>query len=104
MECFKEVKKLMNMPLTVMPCTGRNGYGAKAFSSSIVIMCYPFSDIKNIVDYNGAEVVSKHQLYMDGIATIEELDEVVFEGRQTAIKHIATYYDDGVAELKVVYL
>ena len=45
----------------------------------------------------------KH-LFVPGDCVIAELDNVIFEGKETEVKAISYFYRNGVPDIKVVYL
>jgi hypothetical protein len=94
----------MNVPYQLKPFIKRNGAGTKQFGEIIDGLCYPEADVKLVVDEAGAEVVSTTQLYVDGIAAIKVTDEIIFEGVTRPIQRINSFYRNGVADIKVVYL
>lgn len=104
MVMLKSLKAWINIPFVYKPCTGRTGTGAKQFAANVSGLCYAEGSVKVVKDNQGKEVVSTKQLYVDGNSTISELDNVVFEGRESEIKSIGYFYRNGVVDMKVVYL
>ena len=94
----------VNIPYQIKPFDRRTGTGTKIFKDTVDALCYPKSDNELVTDSKGAEVVSTTQLYIDGSTTISVLDNVIFEGEERPIKRIATFYRNGVPDIKVVYL
>jgi hypothetical protein len=99
------IKRYIKIPFNILPFKENDAFGKKTFSSQLDALCYPIDDLKVIRTDFGTEVVSATQLYIDGLTTIDVIDEVIYGGKQHAIQHIGTYYDtNGKALLKVVYL
>ena len=101
---FKSLKAWINLPFVFRPCIGRSGTGTKQFAANESGLCYAEGSVKVVKDAQGKEVVSTKQLYVDGNSSIKELDNVVFEGRESEIKSIGYFYRNGGVDLKVVYL
>jgi hypothetical protein len=101
---FKSLKPWMNLPFVFRPCIGRSGTGTKQFAANESGLCYAEGSVKVVKDAQGKEVVSTKQLYVDGNSSIKELDNVVFEGRESEIKAIGYFYRNGLVDMKVVYL
>ena len=94
----------MNLPFVFRPYIGRSGTGTKQFAANESGLCYAEGSVKVVKDAQGKEVVSTMQLYVDGNSSIKELDNVVFEGRESEIKAIGYFYRNGRVDMKVVYL
>lgn len=101
---FNSLKSWIDVPFVLKPFIKRSGTGTKQFSEDVNLLCYPQSDNILITTTDGAEVTSSTQLYVDGTVTIKVTDNIVFEGAERPIKHIATYYRKGVPDIRVVYL
>ena len=101
---LKSLKAWINIPFQFKPCIKRTGTGAKEFADTKSSLCYAEGSVKVVKDSQGKEVVSTKQLYVDGTSTIKELDNVLFEGRESEIKAIGYFYRNGVVDMKVVYL
>jgi len=101
---FKSLKTWMNLPFVFRPYIGRSGNGTKQFADNESGLCYAEGSVKVVKDAQGKEVVSTKQLYVDGNSSIKELDNVVFEGRESEIKAIGYFYRNGLVDMKVVYL
>lgn len=101
---LKSLKSWINIPFVFKPCTGRTGTGAKQFAADESGLCYAEGSVKVVKNSQGKEVVSTKQLYVDGTSAIKELDNVVFEGRETEIVAIGYFYKNGLVDMKVVYL
>ena len=87
-----------------MPYIKRSGTGSKFFGDSIELTCYAEGKVQVVTNKEGKEVVSNKILYVDGPTEIDELDNVVFEGRETEVKAIGYYYRNGQPDIKLVYL
>ncbi len=101
---FKSLKAWMNLPVTIKPFVKRTGTGSKEFSASLSKLCYAEGKVQLVKSKEGKEVVSHKQLYIDGSVELSELDNVIFEGKESEIQAIAYFYRNGVADIKVVYL
>lgn len=101
---YRSLKAWANLPLQIKPFVKRNGTGSKIYGDTINTVCYAEGGAKVITDNTGSEVVSTQQLYVDGNISISELDSVIFEGSEKSIKSIGTFYRNGKADIKVVYL
>lgn len=101
---FESIKEWINVPFTLKPFEKRSGTGTKQFGADENLMCYPQCDNILVTNNDGAELTSSTQLYVDGAVSIKVTDNVVFEGTERPIKHIATYYRNGVPDIRVVYL
>lgn len=101
---FASVKSWMDLTAVVRPYLGRTGTGAKQFGKKFDIKCYAEGKIEVVSNHEGKEVVSNKRLYVDGNTDLDELDNIIFEGRETEIKTINYYYRNGKVDLKVVYL
>lgn len=94
----------INVPYQYKPFIKRNGAGTKLYGSTVSSMCYPVEDVKLVTDASGAEVTSTTQLYVPGTESIKVTDSVVFNGEERPILRIASFYRNGTADIKVVYL
>lgn len=94
----------MNLKATRKPYLKRNGTGAKIFGESVEVDCYAEGKVQVVTNREGKEVVSNKILYVDGTEAFDELDNVVFEGRDTEVKAIGYFYRNGQADIKLVYL
>ena len=94
----------MNLTAVRKPYSKRSGTGAKIFSDSVSMSCYAEGKVQVVTNKEGKEVVSNKILYVDGLTEIDELDNVVFEGRETEVKAIGYYYRNGQPDIKLVYL
>lgn len=101
---YESLKSWVNIPLSIKPFLKRTGTGDKSFGEIRNILCYPHCDVKVIRNLQGVEVVSNTQLYIDGSEVISEHDELIFEQKTYTIQSIATFYRDGVPDIKVVYI
>ena len=94
----------MNLSATRRPYLSRSGTGAKVFGTNETMRCYAEGKVQVVSNKEGKEVVSNKLLYVDGPTEINELDNVIFEGRETEVKAIGYYYRNGQADIKLVYL
>lgn len=94
----------MNLTAIRRPYKRRNGTGAKEFGTNESMKCYAEGKVQVVTNKEGKEVVSNKLLYVDGPTEIVELDNVIFEGRETEVKAIGYYYRNGQADIKLVYL
>ena len=101
---FTSIKPWINVPFQIKPFLKRNGAGSKVFGEEIEALCYPVGEVKLVVDSAGAEKTSTTQLYVDGNLAIKVTDDVVFEGATRPIQRISSFYRNGQADIKVVYL
>ena len=104
MSLFKNLKSWINIPFIYRPCTGRSGTGAKQFEADVPSLCYAEGTVKVVTNTAGKEIVSMKQMYVDGNSSIKELDNVIFEGRESEVKAISYFYRNGLVDMKVVYL
>lgn len=101
---FKSLRAWMNLQATRKPYVSRSGTGSKVFGEPVNILCYAEGKIQVVTSKEGKEVVSNKLLYVDGATELSELDNIVFEGRETEIKAINYFYRNGKPDIKVVYL
>ena len=101
---YDSLKPWMNLPVQIKPFVKRTGTGTKLYNDPVDILCYAEGKVQVVTDDTGTEVVSNKQLYVDGTVAISELDCVIFEGIEKNIKAISTFYRNGKADIKVVYL
>ena len=94
----------MNLTAIRKPYIKRSGTGSEIFGDSIELTCYAEGKVQVVTNKEGKEVVSNKLLYVDGPTEIDELDNVVFEGRETEVKAIGYYYRNGQPDIKLVYL
>lgn len=94
----------MNLTAVRKPYIKRSGTGSKIFDNPVSITCYAEGKVQVVTNKEGKEVVSNKILYVDGPTEIDELDNVVFEGRETEVKAIGYYYRNGQPDIKLVYL
>lgn len=94
----------MDLTAVRKPYIKRSGTGAKSFGEPININCYAEGKVQVVTNKEGKEVVSNKVLYVDGLTEIDELDNIVFEGRETEIKAIGYYYRGDQVDIKLVYL
>ena len=101
---FSSLKKWMDVPITVLPFEKVDGTGYKTFGEGKAIMSYPHSEIKVIQNFDGEEVTSNTQLYIDGSEDIGRFDKVIFNEEEFVIHSIGVYFRKGVPDIKVVYV
>ena len=94
----------MNLTATRMPYIRRTGTGTKVFGEPVDIKCNAEGKIQVVSNKDGKEVVSNKTLYVEGTEELNELDNIVFEGRESEIKAIGYYYRNGKPDIKLVYL
>lgn len=87
-----------------MPYIRRTGTGTKVFGEPVDIKCYAEGKIQVVSNKEGKEAVSNKTLYVEGTEELNELDNIVFEGRESEIKAIGYYYRNGKSDIKLVYL
>lgn len=101
---YDSLKPWLSLTATRHPYTGRDGTGAKLFGASTEFKCYAEGKVQVVTNQEGKEVVSNKVLYIEGALEINEIDDVTFEGKTTAIKAIGYYYRNGQIDIKMVYL
>lgn len=101
---YDSLKSWMDLTAVRKPYIKRSGTGAKSFGEPINMNCYAEGKVQVVTNKEGKEVVSNKVLYVDGLTEIDELDNVIFEGRETDIKAIGYYYRGGQVDIKLVYL
>ena len=101
---YDSLKSWMDLTAVRKPYIKRSGTGAKSFGEPINMNCYAEGKVQVVTNKEGKEVVSNKVLYVDGLTEIDELDNIVFEGRETEIKAIGYYYRGGQVDIKLVYL
>lgn len=104
MPMLNSIKSWLNLPVQIKPFLKRDGTGDKSFGATINTFCYAEGKVVVVTNDTGTESISTKQLYLDGTEIIAELDCVVFEGRESDIKSVSTFYRNGKADIKVVYL
>ena len=101
---YASLKPWLNLPAQIKPFVKRTGTGTKVYGDPVDILCYAEGKVQVVTDDTGTEVVSNKQLYVDGTVAVSELDCVIFENIEKSIKSISTFYRNGKADIKVVYL
>lgn len=101
---YNSLKSFMKLPAQVKPFVRRDGTGKKVYGKPVDILCYAEGHVKVVTDNTGTEVVSNKQLYVDGSMLISELDSIIFNGTESNIKSMGTFYRDGKPDITVVYL
>lgn len=101
---YESLKPWLLQTATVYPYIVHNAYGDRQFGEPYDIRCYPEGKVQIVKNSDGKEVVSNTILYVEGTATINDLDKIVFEGRETEIVAITSYYRGSGPDVKMVYL
>lgn len=101
---YNSIKQWMNIPVTIKRFNKRDGTGAITFLGPVDSKCYVDGKVQVITNSLGVEVISTRQLYVDGSTEIAELDNVIFEGKELPVKGVSTFYENGLPDLKVVYI
>lgn len=101
---YDSLKSWMDLTAVRKPYIKRSGTGAKTFGEPVNMNCYAEGKVQVVTNKEGKEVVSNKILYIDGSTEIDELDNVIFEGRETEVKAIGYYYRNGQVDIKLVYL
>ena len=101
---YDSLKQWINVPITIIPFKGRTGTGSKIFGDPYEIKCYPKGEVNIVRNWQGVEIVSHNQLYIDGSEKISKLDSVLFENEELPVQAISTFYREGSPDMKVVYI
>lgn len=101
---YDSLKQWINVPVTVRPFKGRTGTGSKVFGDTYEILCYPKGEVNIVRNWQGVEIISHNQLYIDGSIKINNLDNLLFENEEKPVQAISTFYREGVPDMKVVYI
>ena len=101
---FDNLRPWINVPISIKPFVKRTGTGDKEFGEMYPDKCYPESQIVVVKDSTGSDVTSNTHLYMDGTSSVKALDVILFEGREWPVHTVSTFYRNGVADIKVVYI
>ncbi len=101
---YESLVEWVNIPFVRKPFVGRTVYGDKQFSDDVELLCYPVGKVNVIKDKQGKEVVSNTCLYVDGDVEFDARDNVVFEGVETEVLNIGTWYREGRRDIKAVYI
>lgn len=101
---FASIKPWINVPYQYKSFIKYDGAGNKQLSDPVASKCYPACDVQLVTDVYGKQVTSTGQLYVPGTEAIKALDVVVFKGEEHAILRIASYFRNGVEDIKVVYI
>lgn len=101
---YASIKEWINVPFIIRPFVKRGGDGTKQFADNSSAMCYPVGNVKLVTDTAGSEITSTTQLYVDGNVSIKVTDNVIFSGEERPVLRVASFYRDGVEDIKVVYL
>jgi hypothetical protein len=101
---YASLKPWVNIPYKIKPFLKRSGSGYPQYDEPIDRLCYP--EAKNILvkDSKGAEVISSHQLYVDGDTDVDVNDLIIFEGSEHPIISINSFYRNGTVDIKVIHL
>lgn len=101
---YDSLKPWVNVPVEIKPFLKRSGTGDKEFGPQRSATCYPQGDVKVVRNSTGVEVVSNTQLIFDGIESINEMDEIIFDGKIVTIHAVSTFYRNGMPDIRVVYV
>lgn len=101
---YDSLKPWINVPITIKPFAGRSATGDKLFGDSYDELCYPKGEVTIVRNWQGTEVVSHNNLYVDGSVNISKLDNVIFNGEDLPVQAISAFYRDGIPDIKVVYI
>lgn len=101
---YKSVRKLLNIPVVVKPYVKFDGAGDKTYGPDKDEMCYVSSVLTTVTNFDGVEVTSNIQLYLDGMVVVKQHDDIILHGKRYTIKAIGTFYDKGKPDLLVVYM
>lgn len=101
---YESLRKWMDIPVTIRPFVGRSATGDKLFGEPYEVLCYPQGEVNIVRNWQGVEVVSHNHLYMNGDTTVTKLDNIVFLDEELPVQAISTYFRDGKADIKVVYI
>lgn len=101
---YESLKEWIDVPVTIKPFEKRSGTGAVTFGKPVDTYCYPHCEVTTVTNWQGEEVVSNRQLYIDGKEVISNVDVLIFEGEELAVQSISTFYRKGVPDIKVVYV
>lgn len=101
---YRSLKRWLSMTATRKPFAGMSNTGKRLFGSSSDFKCYAIEKATEVLGSNGEQVVSNHQVYVDGTVEFDLQDNIIFNGVDRPIKTITVYYRNGVADLKVLYL
>ena len=101
---YDSLKPWINVPITIKPFAGRSATGDKLFGDSHEELCYPKGEVTIVRNWQGTEVVSHNNLYIDGSVNISKLDNVIFNGEDLPVQAISAFYRDGIPDIKVVYI
>lgn len=101
---YASLKGWMNVTAVRKPFSSLSGTGTRTFGAPMDFLCYPTSKLTTVTTAGGEEVISTTQLHVDGNLEFDQLDNIVFEGVERPLATVVTFYRDGVADLKVLYL
>lgn len=101
---YGSLKSWVSLPAILKPYLKRTGTGTKLFKEPVDILCYAEGKVQVVTNNEGAEVTSSKQLYVDGATEVKELDNIIFENSERPVIAVGTFYRNGKADLKVVYL
>ena len=101
---YNSLKSWINIPVTIKPFKKRLGNGDKEYGEAFSVATYPVHELKIVRNKDGVEITSTTHFYIDGDATVNELDEAIFEGRAWPVQAVSTFYRGGKPDVKVVYL
>jgi hypothetical protein len=101
---FDSIKDWVNIPYVIKPMISQSATGVKQFGLSVDSLCYPMSKVEVVKNDKGVEKVSHSRLYVDGPTVVSTNDAIIFEGIESPIIRIDTFYENGKPDLKVIYL
>ena len=101
---YESLRPWVNVPIAIKPFVGRSATGTKLFGEAHDELCYPKGEVTLVRNWQGVEVVSHNNLYVDGTVEVSKLDNIIFEGEDHPVQAISTFYRDGKPDIKVVYI
>lgn len=101
---YASLKSWINVPITIKPFLKRSATGDKLFGESRIALCYPKGEVSVVRNWQGVEVESHNQLFIDGSVEVTELDNIIFENKEVPVQTISNFYRDGVIDIRVVYI
>lgn len=101
---YSSLKPWIDIPYQLKPFIKRSGTGAAQYGEPQDKKCYPEAKIVLTKNSKGAEVISSHQLYVDGSTEVDVRDLIIFEGSEWSIISINSFYRAGKVDIRVIYL
>lgn len=101
---YNSLKSWLGLTCYIRPFVSQNGTGARTYGSYVSTACTVEGEIVTVKNETGSEVISTKQFYVDGNTAIKPKDRIRFEDYEKDVISIATFYDRGAANIKVVYL